>query len=631
MKRRLATLLLAFLTLSGCAYYNTFYMARKAWDQAMTERRRNATDLPSATELQAYDSCIRACNGLLVRYPQSKYVDDAMLLIGRSRLGRGEYEQAIDQFQSMIDSLPNSELVSNALLGKGQALSKLRRLAEAESTMVSVLNGHPELRERDELLLSLGDLKRTQKRSREALDYYAQLLREFPKSDSRYLALTRRGDTYFQLEEWDSSRIEFERVIEEAPHQADRIAAQLRVGESYEGARQYDQAITYYRLVEPEARKQNRDPEVQLKIAGVELQRGNLDKAAEMYTRLLEANKNNKYGGAAAFQLGYIEENYKDDFDKARTFYDQVKTLPRSDFYDQAAERTAGLTQAADYRKKLLESHSHFDQQAENAYSLGELYYFQIKKPERAAAQFQLVERTYSYTRFGPKAAYATGWTLDRMRRATAADSAYARAAVRYPATPFGAAAHDSVVSRFGVLADSILKIAFRDTTNTLLPKPPEAIQDSIQQASYADSVRKVAVADSLRKIVVADSLQKVAEIQKIQRARSDSLRVIAAADTSRRAPARPDSAGGAGRGPSPMPGGGIRRMPVDTLHAIPEPPPPSSPATLPPGAPPGRPGQALEPVVPGGGAPVDSSELPPPAPVPVPPDSTGSKRDPGY
>jgi hypothetical protein len=277
--------------------------------------------------------------------------------------------------------------------------------------------------------------------------------------------------------------------------------------------------------------------------------------------------------------------------------------MPRSEFTDLASERNSGLTRAAEYKKKMDEGKSHFDSSAETAFLLAELYCFDMKKYDRALGAYQDVERRFGFTRFGPKASYASAWVLNRMKDSTAADSAFARAAARYPATPFGLAALDTLRARHGALADSLVALGRLDTTNLPLPRPPEAIADSIAQAARADSIRKVVVSDSLRHIAVTDSLQRE--------------------DLKRRAAARVDSAARAAR-PAVPPGSSMPVIQVAEPDADPRDAKP--PATTTPAPPPG-PGAEPPPgfhVPPGRTAPPDTVPAPPAKPDSLPPGAPG-------
>ncbi len=581
---------LLLLLLSGCAYYNTFYTARKAWDRAMVLQEQSSIE---GTGVAEFDNCIKACNSLILKYPDSKWVDDALLLQGRCYLAKGEYDRAIERFELLRDSIPKSPLVPEAMVGKARTQARMRRYEDAESTLVRTRREYPEGDYLPELLLAAGDIRQARKDSRGAIQLYSQLLRDYPKSILADPARASRGESYFQLEQWDSARVEFENAAIAASREEDRYTARLRMGETYEQARRWGDAITHYRLMLSDARKLSKEPEVLLRIAWATLQEGEVDKAVDQYTRIKELNVSNRFSSSAAYQLGYIQEVYKEDFEEARKYYQMCQTLPRSEFTDLARQRSDGLGRAVELKKKLSEGHSKFDARAEDAYKLAELYLFEMKKEDRALLQYREVERQFSFTRFGPKAAYAIGWVWERMGHGGAADSAFARVVVRYPGSEFARAAADTLRARHGAALDSLVAVARSDSTNQPLHKPVEAVQESIQEAAQADSMRKAALADSIRRIAVVDSLQR--------KTREDSLRAVAEKERILKSGTFPDSAAArASRArnrdpvppaipvPAPPQDSSAAAAPVDSTrsHGIPGPPP-----DPPPGPPPGPPG----------------------------------------
>jgi len=68
-------LLVAF---AGCAYYNTFYLARRYFREGNRAQERSLSDTPTPEAVQKYDATIRQCAKILVDYPKSKWLDDAL-------------------------------------------------------------------------------------------------------------------------------------------------------------------------------------------------------------------------------------------------------------------------------------------------------------------------------------------------------------------------------------------------------------------------------------------------------------------------------------------------------------------------------------------------------------------------
>ncbi|MBN1433954.1 hypothetical protein JW921_04285, partial [Candidatus Fermentibacterales bacterium] len=82
-------LLVCGVVAAGCAYYNTFYNARTSYEQARKLARENP-EHPSAPEAELLTSAIYGAGKVISVYPESRWVDDAQLLIGDASLLLGQ-------------------------------------------------------------------------------------------------------------------------------------------------------------------------------------------------------------------------------------------------------------------------------------------------------------------------------------------------------------------------------------------------------------------------------------------------------------------------------------------------------------------------------------------------------------
>ncbi len=96
------------------AYYNTYYNARRAYDEALRTMDRAALPVDRTRYLAVYpvvdgrgqqtalDAVIRRGADVLREHPDSKWADDALLLIGRSYFFLGQYVGAEQKFREVI-------------------------------------------------------------------------------------------------------------------------------------------------------------------------------------------------------------------------------------------------------------------------------------------------------------------------------------------------------------------------------------------------------------------------------------------------------------------------------------------------------------------------------------------------
>ena len=116
--------------LSGCAYYNTFFHAQQFYDQAVEEEKvkntrgqeSNAQGQNRSKKNRSYDlysKCIAKCQKLAVRFPTSKWRDDASFLMAKAHYGKKDYLSAKGELLRFLDRYPRQRLssLSSILLG----------------------------------------------------------------------------------------------------------------------------------------------------------------------------------------------------------------------------------------------------------------------------------------------------------------------------------------------------------------------------------------------------------------------------------------------------------------------------------------------------------------------------------
>jgi hypothetical protein len=107
--------LLPAVLIFGCVHYNAVYNARSLFNE--TERlRREGVD---STAVAAYSSVIEGAQRGLDADQEGKWADDALLLIGQSRLRLREFQQAREAFQAVLNRTDDGEkrLAARMFLG----------------------------------------------------------------------------------------------------------------------------------------------------------------------------------------------------------------------------------------------------------------------------------------------------------------------------------------------------------------------------------------------------------------------------------------------------------------------------------------------------------------------------------
>lgn len=188
---------LALLAGAGCAKYNTYFNAKKAFDSAERVRddaiRRNQDPpKPAGAQKTDYETAIAKAQKLLDEYPGHSLSDDALFLRAKAYYRLESYRMSIRQLDLLFQNFPATEYLEEALY-------------------IQALNH-----------LLIGALERSR-------DYLGQLERAFP--DSRFRSEVSRvsGDNSFALEDWEAARDAYSQYLAlgDKARERDRVALKL--------------------------------------------------------------------------------------------------------------------------------------------------------------------------------------------------------------------------------------------------------------------------------------------------------------------------------------------------------------------------------------------------------------------
>ena len=101
------------LLLFSCAYFNTFYNAEKYFKEADRIRLEKSGKAIPLRAIDNYGKTIQKCRVVLSEFPDSKLVNDAILLMAKAQYYRSEYDEAITNLK-IIYSQGNSQQIAEA-------------------------------------------------------------------------------------------------------------------------------------------------------------------------------------------------------------------------------------------------------------------------------------------------------------------------------------------------------------------------------------------------------------------------------------------------------------------------------------------------------------------------------------
>ena len=362
----------AVLAAGGCAYFNTYYNADNLFDEA--ERLRTEKGGSADKASAQYDACIKKCHDLLRYHSKSKYVDDALYMIGVCHFHRSEYIQAQASLRDLLDRFPNSDRAESAWYYLGLSA------------------------------LALGDRAG-------AASAFESLEKAYPSSSYRVDAAYRTAETFLDATDSESMRRALIEFIAKNPDSRHVGAAQLRIADTYYDELRFPEArAEYQKAIEADLTEEQRF-EAELQIA--------LTKRDEAELILTDPALYQESDLPAGLRL-QIQEAATDSASKALS---PAPALPES-VLAQREQATKLLGEAAsdldDLRKQAMKFGAELNLGVERAVTVSLL-----GKPDEAIAELDQIARTDARGETGAKANYEIAETHRRYGRWNKAQESY--------------------------------------------------------------------------------------------------------------------------------------------------------------------------------------------------------------
>ena len=102
---------------------------------------------------------IEKCGKVIRDYPDSKWVDDAIFLMGQSLVRQGEYDKGIRKFIELTTNYPESKYVSRSMYWLAMANYDKGEYNQALLYTSRFLEAYPDDDQRFQVMFLAGDIK----------------------------------------------------------------------------------------------------------------------------------------------------------------------------------------------------------------------------------------------------------------------------------------------------------------------------------------------------------------------------------------------------------------------------------------------------------------------------------------
>ena len=433
-------MLVPVFLLQGCAYFNTFYNARKAYATSLSFRESlpDPDDPPGPQERTQLETVIEKCGKVISLYPGSKWVDDALLLMGKAYLRTGIHDDAYRKFKELVTYYPESQFSSEAHYLMGLIHFRKDEYYEARRSFNRVIGFPDPGKWKREALFMVGRSFSAEGIHSEARTIFSDLAAEYPDTDLALQGRFYTGHSWLEEGEYEKAIDTFDLILSDDPGRKMTFDALFETGRCYHLTGEIDSALAIYnRLLEREEYfKENAS--VLFEMGELHEQTGDYEEALELYDQISNQYPGTHLSAEAWYEKGYIFLDRFEDYEKAKEAFDSIRKENAGDSLAVPAGEVAESLNELERLEEKIDGGDE-DEVRQARFQLAELFLLKMGKNEKALEQFRSIVRDDPSSPSSLQARLAMAWIYEnRLDSATAADSLYSEVVVIDPESEFG-------------------------------------------------------------------------------------------------------------------------------------------------------------------------------------------------
>ncbi|MBI5021110.1 MAG: tetratricopeptide repeat protein [Ignavibacteriales bacterium] len=320
-------------------YFNTYYNAKKNFDDAITEIEKNPQKGRDTNYFAVYtipksasdklDKVIEKSSKLIQLYPQCSWIDDALLMIGKSYVYKGESESAIRKFKELLDNFPDSDLCGEAKMLL--AVSEYQSKHDDEGLRIAKeVFTESEITGENDRLIQASMLQGRIYFEREDYNSAVEILDKAStySGDNALLAEVQfqRGVSYERLGNQSKSAEAYGGVASHGSSFSKVFQARLRQGAMLAREHRFEEAFDVFSDLQGEALKPDERALVELGIGNTYKIKGDTLSAFEIYERIDTLYKRTDAAAKSFYERGLTFEKEYPDYKRAAVYYEKAKS-----------------------------------------------------------------------------------------------------------------------------------------------------------------------------------------------------------------------------------------------------------------------------------------------------------------
>lgn len=350
LMKKIFLLFIPAILFAGCGiwgnfttYFNLYYNASDLFEQAETAIKEQKVDLFSTQEIvvpgsanQQLMKVIEKASKILQFHDETAFVDEALLMLGKSFFYQRNYQKALRKFNELIASDQQSDLILETQLWIGKTEMKLKEFEKALQTLSIVRTKAIEEGE-DEIVNQsfIEEIKYyiTLKDYQNAISLSNRLLEISDDDELNAVVAFQLGKFYTETDQHNEAIAVFEKVFSYSPTYETELNTFIELGKSLRHVGKLEQALEVFDDLRTEDKYKEAYDIVDVELGLTYKELGELENAIDNLQYADTAYANSLYSGIAKYELGLIFEKKYLDFDSAFYYYSRAARAPAPSEY----------------------------------------------------------------------------------------------------------------------------------------------------------------------------------------------------------------------------------------------------------------------------------------------------------
>ncbi len=334
--------------ISGCGvwenfttYFNLYHNASNLFDKAEKQILSQETDLFSTeppllpgTAKADLVKVIEKCSDLLQFNSESAYVEDALMMLGKSFYYQKNYQKSLRKFKELEETFPESSYLLESQLWMSKCQMRLKNYNDALTTLSGVRKRAVDEGEGDIVRESYVEeivYKITIEDYKSAVEVANEFMDVSDDDDIKARVWYGIGQLNIKIGDIENAIIAFENVFEFSTDFDLEFDAKLQLGIALREGNRSEEALKIFSDMRDEAKYSADFGKIDFEMAKTQRALGNIEVAIDLFTEVDTLYRNTQTSSAAKFELGQIYQYEYLQLDSAAAYYKKASTstLPK--------------------------------------------------------------------------------------------------------------------------------------------------------------------------------------------------------------------------------------------------------------------------------------------------------------